>query len=81
VYTNGLVVVNLLIHLYFVHVWSQTKFDSEAPRANGRLNGHAEPSHRTHDAEDFELESLISEDEVDEPHVRSKELQPSDAHR
>jgi hypothetical protein len=60
--------VNMLVHLYAVHVWGMTsKTDAEAPRANGLPNGHARPNRQlARDAEEFELEGLISEDEDDE---------------
>jgi hypothetical protein len=54
--------VNMLIHLYAVHAWQQTKKnDAEAPRANGNgaPNGHV----RVRDAEEFELQGLMSDDE------------------
>jgi hypothetical protein len=57
-----------------VHAWVQdTKSDSEAPRVNGRLKGHARPDSRVRDAEEFELEGLMSGDEDAEP-VESKEI-------
>lgn len=67
--------VNMLIHLYAVHAWSTSKSDAEAPRTNGMPNGHARPDPRVRDAEEFELEGLISEDEDAEP-LESKERQP-----
>lgn len=58
--------VNMLVHLYAVHAWGVTsKADPEAPRANGLPNGHARPDRRVRDAEEFELEGLISDEEDD----------------
>jgi hypothetical protein len=58
-----------------VHVWGQTTIsDSEAPRVNGRPNGHVRPDQRVRDAEEFELEGLISEDEDEELPVENKEM-------
>ncbi|KAF2263859.1 integral membrane protein-like protein [Lojkania enalia] len=61
--------VNMLLHLYAVHAWSSTsKADPEAPLTNGSVpNGHARADRRIRDAEEFELEGLISEDEDAEP--------------
>ena len=69
--------VNMLLHLYAVHVWGQnSKSDPEAPRANGmpnlHANGHIRTDSRARDAEEFELEGLISEDDDAEPPVESK---------
>lgn len=69
--------VNMLLHLYASHVWplasgpaAAGKLDAEALRKNGRagggLNGHAmsgAADSRVRDAEEFELEGLISEGE------------------
>jgi hypothetical protein len=75
-HTDPFLVVNLLIHLYAVHVWDQdTKSDCEAPRPNGRPKGHARPDPRVQDAEEFELEGLISGDEDAEP-AENKEMHP-----
>jgi hypothetical protein len=65
---------NMLIHLYDVSTWSiTTKSDAEAPRANGMANGHgmgnghARADHRrVRDAEEFELEGLITDDDDDD---------------
>lgn len=65
----------MLIHLYAVHAWGQdTKGDAEAPRANGAPNGHARVDRRVRDAEEFELEGLISDDEDAVP-IEDKERQ------
>jgi len=67
--------VNMLIHLYAVHTWSEdAKDDAEAPRANGLTNGHANgngngyarANRQIQDAEEFELSGLDSDDEDDE---------------
>ncbi|KAF2106792.1 hypothetical protein BDV96DRAFT_325534 [Lophiotrema nucula] len=57
--------VNMLLHLYAVHAWGENiKSDAEAPRANGHFpNGHARTNSRIRDAEEFELEGLITDDE------------------
>ncbi|KAF2868395.1 hypothetical protein BDV95DRAFT_630596 [Massariosphaeria phaeospora] len=77
--------VNMLLHLYAVHVWGETsKSDSEAPRANGyagangRPNGHAVApgERRVRDAEEFELDGLVSDDEDGESPIESKERRP-----
>jgi len=73
-HADSSLVVNLLIHLYAVHVWGQdTKSDSEAPRANGRPKGHPRSDPRVQDAEEFELEGLMSGDEDAEP-LENKEI-------
>jgi hypothetical protein len=73
----------MLIHLYAVHAWGETsKSDTEAPRANGLTNGHANgyvrAERRVRDAEEFELAGLDSDDE-DAP-LHSKETRPLVAH-
>ncbi|KAF2184704.1 integral membrane protein-like protein [Zopfia rhizophila CBS 207.26] len=69
--------VNMLLHLYAVHAWGQNpKADAEAPRVNGMPNGHTRADRRVRDAEEFELEGLISEDEDTESPVGSKERRP-----
>lgn len=67
--------VNMLLHLYAVHAWGEdSKSDPEAPRVNGTANGHARGSdRRVRDAEEFELEGLISEDEEAESPIATKE--------
>jgi hypothetical protein len=58
--------VNMLIHLSAVHAWGQTsKTDTEALRANGTANGHVRADRAVRDAEEFELQGLISDE--DEP--------------
>jgi len=67
--------VNMLIHLYAVHNWGEnSKSDAEAPRTNGVANGHVRTAdHRAlRDAEEFELEGLISDDEDAESPVTAK---------
>jgi hypothetical protein len=79
-HTDSSAVVNLLIHLYAVHVWGQeTKSDSEAPRVNGRPKPHNRTDSGVHDAEEFELEGLMSDDE-DAQALADKEMRPSDTH-
>jgi hypothetical protein len=70
--------VNMLIHLYAVHAWGKdSKFDAETPRANGlpngMPNGHARTDRRVRDAEEFELEGLMSEDDDPDTPVANKE--------
>jgi len=70
----------MLIHLYAVHAWGQhSKADAEAPRVNGMVNGHARTNSRIRDAEEFELEGLMSDDDGAEPLV-NKERQPTTSH-
>lgn len=54
--------VCLLLHLYAVHA---LPVDENAPKMNGTANGHAVDG-RLRDAEEFELEGLMSEDEEGE---------------
>lgn len=74
--------VNMLLHLYAVHAWGiNSKSDPEAPRTNGALNGmsngHVGDYSRVRDAEEFELEGLVSDDEDPEtPVVESKRRKP-----
>lgn len=69
----------MLLHLYFTGVKSEDSKlngDVETPLTNGRANGHVRPSgvrafdgsdRAVRDAEEFELEGLISDDEPDSP--------------
>ena len=67
----------MLIHLYAVHAWGQTKSDSETPRANGTAGGYARADGRVRDAEEFELEGLVSDDDDDDAvPIEDKERQP-----
>jgi hypothetical protein len=69
--------VNMLVHLYTVHVWGQgSKADAEAPRANGVPNGHVRTDRRVRDAEEYELEGLMSDDDDPQTPVDSKVRQP-----
>lgn len=69
--------VNMLLHLYAVYAWgANVKSDAEAPRANGMPNGHARPDRRVRDAEEFELEGLISDDDDDAKDVEDEERKP-----
>jgi len=76
--TNMPVVVNMLLHLYAVSTWTQkSKSDAEAPRINGHVNGRVHPTERrVQDAEEFELEGLISEDEDTDSPVEKKPKRP-----
>ncbi|KAF2272293.1 uncharacterized protein EI97DRAFT_437048 [Westerdykella ornata] len=61
--------VNMLVHLYAVHAFPlgpvHKDADAAGVEANGGLagNGHLRGDRRVRDAEEFELEGLISEDE------------------
>ncbi|KAI9714739.1 MAG: hypothetical protein M1820_000028 [Bogoriella megaspora] len=62
--------VNMLVHLYAVNSEpASVKLDSESLRVNGGMNGradgHVRPrlDHQARDAEEFELEGLISDEE------------------
>ena len=58
--------VCMLLHLYASYAWP---LDSTRPKftANGGLNGHVgHADGRIRDAEEFELEGLMSDDEVAE---------------
>ncbi|KAH7051027.1 putative integral membrane protein [Macrophomina phaseolina] len=62
--------VNMLLHIYATWAWPEsTKPDPETGRLNGHINGHARRpfsrsvEQRLRDAEEFELEGLISDDE------------------
>jgi len=70
----------MLIHLYAVNVWGETtQSNGDAPHANGRPKTHRR-DRRVRDAEEFELEGLISEDEDAEPLV-DKQIHDPDSHR
>lgn len=71
----------MLLHLYYVHAWGKdSKEDAEAPRANGMPNGHvngyARVDHRVRDAEEFELDGLVSDDEDEDSPIENKERRP-----
>ncbi|KAF2086901.1 hypothetical protein K490DRAFT_43229 [Saccharata proteae CBS 121410] len=79
--------VNMLLHMYAVYVWPESsKLDPEAGRLNGRPNGipngHANghirsrsDQQRLRDAEEFELEGLMSDDEAET--TAAKEARPA----
>jgi hypothetical protein len=74
----------MLLHLYAVYAWGETsKSDTEAPRANGLPNGHANgyirADRRVRDADEFELAGLDSDDDEDTP-LHNKESRPLVAH-
>ena len=69
--------VNVLLHIYAVYTWpTAPKKDPEASRVNGHVNGHARtPSQRqVRDAEEFELEGLMSDgdDDAEAPGANGK---------
>lgn len=56
--------VNMLLHLYAYYVWPIDRNPVVLPKMNGRANGHIRgDSQRLRDAEEFELEGLMSEDD------------------
>lgn len=58
--------VCMLLHLYALHAWPVDPTQSKA-KANGGLNGHVgHVDRRVRDVEEFELEGLMSDDEVGE---------------
>ncbi|KAF2142969.1 uncharacterized protein K452DRAFT_225841 [Aplosporella prunicola CBS 121167] len=67
--------VNMLLHVYATYAWPEsTKPDPESGRPNGIPNGHARGhahtrsmEQRLRDAEEFELEGLISDEEAETP--------------
>ena len=67
--------VCMLLHLYASHAWpagSKTNAASQVNGTGGRMNGalgNGRPvdARRVRDAEEFELEGLMSEDEETEP--------------
>lgn len=65
--------VNMLLHLYAVYAWGESsKGDAEAPLSNGHANGNVRAHRRVRDAEEFELEGLISDEEDEDKHVEGK---------
>ena len=57
--------VCMLLHLYATHAWPA---NVKADGTNGHItNGHAVDGRRVRDAEEFELEGLMSDDDDDEP--------------
>ena len=58
--------VNILLHMYASYVWPVDRNPVVLPKVNGRANGHMRgDSQRLRDAEEFELEGLMSDDEED----------------
>lgn len=56
--------VIMLLHLYASYVWPVDRNPVVLPKMNGRVNGHIRgDSQRLRDAEEFELEELMSEDD------------------
>ena len=52
--------VCMLLHLYAMHAWPAE------PKPTAVVNGHAVESRRVRDAEEFELEGLMSDDDHDD---------------
>ena len=61
--------VCMLLHLYATHAWPIEPKTSAASRRGGAngVNGHVVDPRRVRDAEEFELEGLMSEDEEESP--------------
>lgn len=70
-------VVNILLHIYAVHAWPESADGDDSPEGRGKyinansnqVNNHVRsPSEeqRARDAEEFELQGLISDDEEGE---------------
>ncbi|KAJ9195423.1 hypothetical protein DTO021D3_8346 [Paecilomyces variotii] len=65
--------VNVLLHIYAVHAWPETaKYNPSGPRAGSTIPGSSRRGQRSqseaqqiHDAEAFELQGLISEEDED----------------
>ena len=56
--------MNVLLHIYASYVWPVDRNPVVLPKMNGRANGHMRgDSQRLRDAEEFELEGLMSDDE------------------
>ena len=56
--------VNVLLYIYASYVWPIDRNPVVLPKVNGRANGHLRgDSQRLRDAEEFELEGLMSDDE------------------
>lgn len=56
--------VCMLLHLYAAHAWPLEQKASRGSGANGVLtNGHPVDARRVRDAQEFELEGLMSDDE------------------
>ena len=63
--------VAVLLNVYASYVWPIDRNPINLPKTNGRANGHVRgDSQRLRDAEEFELEGLMSDDEgeVTRPH-------------
>jgi glucan phosphoethanolaminetransferase (alkaline phosphatase superfamily) len=86
------VVVNILLHIYAVHAWPNSAKPSAHSRSSSTtdpvqdstfINGHARSaseSQQVHDAEAFELQGLISDEEdEDMPGNRSRAMGPRKA--
>lgn len=71
--------VNMLLHLYAVYAWGEnSKEDTEAAQPNGHTNGAMRAQRRVRDAEEFELEGLISDEDEESP-VEGKGRPPLDS--
>ncbi len=69
----------MLLHLYAVYTWpTSVKPDGEAVATDHRPNGHARAAatdRLARDAEEFELEALMSDDDdpdPDPPHLKAR---------
>jgi hypothetical protein len=78
--SNAQAVVNMLLHVYISATWPANEpvpFEQRRPRANGHANGHIQSERaRQHvrDAEEFELEGLMSDGESPTPNGHAKPL-------
>lgn len=83
------IVVNILLHIYAVHAWPNSARPSARSRSSSTadpvqdstfMNGHARSAseaQQVHDAEAFELQGLISDEEdEDAPGHRNRSMGP-----
>ena len=64
--------VCMLLHLYATHAWPA---DTKVNGVNGHVaNGHVVDTRRVRDAEEFELEGLMSDDDEESPKPGAREV-------
>lgn len=80
--SDAFAVVLMLLHLYSAHADAKTNGqrnvklgDEERPHANGHLRIPNDVDRQSHDAQEFELEGLMSDDE-DEPQTSKANGRP-----